>query len=434
MKYDEDERAARVAAADSETVAARPRTRPLGLCAVTNFVAVRRALGEREWDQCVDALIDRMTRAFELKSIKRIAPDCVEFEIEDASPGNLRASLQAIIADPLDTIMKQDCTSPRLMLAVGVARPTGAVSRLALLEQAEVALAEACKGSGLVITDVAKAIVAVEELALLPDLRGAAERGEMFLLYQPKINVRDRRVASAEALIRWLHPTQGLIMPDSFIDLADESGDIIEMALWTLERALADQKALTVAGHDLRLFINISGRLLTDQAFIDAACTRVQQCAGRIGFEITETSVIRDPDLAIANLERCAAVGITLAIDDYGSGLSSLSYLKRLPARELKIDKQFVTELTSSHRDPLIVRSTIDLAHALDMEVTAEGVETPAALALLTVMGCEMVQGYLISPPLPITAFQSYLDDYMNEIIQVDVPTVRRPASFWKSA
>jgi EAL domain-containing protein (putative c-di-GMP-specific phosphodiesterase class I) len=175
--------------------------------------------------------------------------------------------------------------------------------------------------------------------------------------------------------------------------------------------------------------------LLTDRVFIDAACALIEESDAEIGFEITETAVIRDPDLAIANLERCAAMGITLAIDDYGSGLSSLSYLKRLPATELKIDKMFVTHLTSSHRDPLIVRSTIDLAHALDMEVTAEGVETPAALALLTVMGCEMVQGYLISPPLELAAFVTYLEDYAFEAFQTSVePTVHRPASFWKRA
>ncbi len=118
-----------------------------------------------------------------------------------------------------------------------------------------------------------------------------------------------------------------------------------------------------------------------------------------------------DPESAIANLRAFADIGVPLAIDDYGAGLSSLAYLKRLPASELKIDKLFVTQLTSSNRDPLIVRSTIDLAHALDMEVTAEGVETPAALALLGVMGCDMVQGYLISRPVEFAAFRTFLQE-----------------------
>ena len=146
-------------------------------------------------------------------------------------------------------------------------------------------------------------------------------------------------------------------------------------------------------------------------------------------------AVIRDPQSAIANLQIFADQGITIAIDDYGAGLSSLAYLKQLPARELKIDKMFVLQLTSSNRDPLIVRSTIDLAHALEMEVTAEGVETQAAMALLSVMGCDMVQGYLISRPVSIEAFRQFLrDDPLRALENGRQPMFQRPSTFWKSA
>ena len=152
-----------------------------------------------------------------------------------------------------------------------------------------------------------------------------------------------------------------------------------------------------------------------------------------LGFEVTETSVIRDPESAIANLQRFADIGIRVAIDDYGAGLSSLAYLKQLPARELKIDKLFVTQLTSSNRDPLIVRSTIDLAHALDMEVVAEGVETHAALALLTVMGCDMIQGFLISRPIALDAFVSFLrEDRHCRAPEVSRDSFNRLAATWK--
>ena len=140
-----------------------------------------------------------------------------------------------------------------------------------------------------------------------------------------------------------------------------------------------------------------------------------------MGFEITETSVIRDPASAIAHLKIFADIGIVIAIDDYGAGLSSLAYLKQLPARELKIDKLFVTQLTSSNRDPLIVRSTIDLAHALEMEVVAEGVETPATMALLAVMGCDMVQGFLISRPLGLDALILFLTEDRHLAVAQDV-------------
>jgi diguanylate cyclase len=266
------------------------------------------------------------------------------------------------------------------------------------------------------------------------ELPAAMADGQIFLQYQPKVHVRRREIASAEALVRWQHPERGLILPGDFISVAEQAGEIAALTLWTLRQVIADQKRLSAEGHDLTLFINISGLLLADTDFVEAACGIVGDGAARIGFEITETAVIRDPDSAIRHLQRFADIGVTLAIDDYGAGLSSLAYLKKLPAKELKIDKMFVMQLTSSNRDPLIVRSTIDLAHALEMEVVAEGVETPSALALLTVMGCDMVQGFLISRPLGFDAFNKFLED--NSLFEggYGSPTFVRPESFWKRA
>ncbi len=188
-------------------------------------------------------------------------------------------------------------------------------------------------------------------------------------------------------------------------------------------------------GHDLRIFINIAGVLLADERFVRRACALVEDSGAQLGFEITETSVIRDPESAIANLKVFAAIGIVIAIDDYGAGLSSLAYLKQLPARELKIDKLFVTQLTSSNRDPLIVRSTIDLAHALEMEVVAEGVETQAAMALLSVMGCDMIQGFLISRPINIDALIHFLDEGKHLAIAANARApLNRLATVWKRA
>lgn len=166
-----------------------------------------------------------------------------------------------------------------------------------------------------------------------------------------------------------------------------------------------------------------------------AACRMIRDSGARLGFEITETAVIKEPEKAIEHLEMLAQMGVQIAIDDYGAGLSSLAYLKKLPASELKIDKGFVLQLTSSNRDPLIVRSTIDLAHALDMEVTAEGVETPAALALLSVMGCDMVQGYLLGRPVGLEAFRHYLAEERHlSAVASGRPSFHRPETFWKRA
>ncbi|RSV37991.1 EAL domain-containing protein [Sphingomonas sp. ABOLD] len=277
---------------------------------------------------------------------------------------------------------------------------------------------------------------AVDRLTLIADLPRAIAAGELFLHYQPKINVRQQQVSSAEALIRWQHPDRGLIMPGDFIAAAEDSGLIGPLTLWTLRQVIADQRRLAALGHDIPLFLNISGMLLANAGFIDEVCEIITaNPAAKLGFEITETAVIRDPESAIRHLQRFADHGVVLAIDDYGAGLSSLAYLKQLPAKELKIDKMFITQLTSSHRDPLIVRSTIDLAHALEMEVTAEGVETPAALALLSVMGCDLVQGYLISRPVPFPALCSYLgeQDQLAETM-ASRPVFLRSGSSWTRA
>jgi EAL domain-containing protein (putative c-di-GMP-specific phosphodiesterase class I) len=150
--------------------------------------------------------------------------------------------------------------------------------------------------------------------------------------------------------------------------------------------------------------VNVSGRLLSDESFADFALAAVQASGARLCFEITETAVVGNPEAALRILDRFAEAGVSVSLDDYGSGLSSLTYLKQIRADELKIDKSFVLGLDDSARDALLVKSTIDLAHGLGMKVTAEGVETPTALALLRGMGCDMAQGYLIGRPVSFPA------------------------------
>ena len=284
-----------------------------------------------------------------------------------------------------------------------------------LLEEAERALATAQIEGRTIVRELASRTDRLDRITLARELAHATEQDALFVEYQPKVHVRQQRVVGVEALMRWRHPEHGMISPVEFIPVAEEARIIGPMTLWILRRAIADQRRLIAAGHDQRIFINISGMLLADQDFIREACAIVIDGGARIGFEITETSVIRDPSSAIANLQAVVEMGIAVSIDDYGAGLSSLSYLKQLPACELKIDKLFITQLTSSHRDPLIVRSTIDLAHALEMEVVAEGVETPETLALLSVMGCDMVQGYLISRPIRLDALIAFLDEQAHQ-------------------
>ncbi len=401
------------------------------LIMVTNASAVRRQVGFDGWSGAFLSFVTSIKAHIGHGRISHFAWDTACLVFDAITDDDLKTSF-AKLARLATAPTPHDHDAPMLAFIAGAAMGSDEIDAF---DRAEQALAEAKRRGHSVMSQDTPAPPVRQAVDLVSDLACAVARDEFFMVYQPKVHMRQRKVSSAEALIRWQHPVLGLVMPDAFINLADASGEMRAITLWTLRRVMADQRRLAAADHCMKIFINISGGLLTDRIFIDAACALVAQSGADIGFEITETAVIRDPDLAIANLEHCAAMGITLAIDDYGSGLSSLSYLKRLPATELKIDKMFVTHLPSSHRDPLIVRSTIDLAHALGMEVTAEGVETPAALALLTVMGCEMVQGYLISPPLDREAFEIYLDAFRFEELQTGVePTVYRPASFWKRA
>ena len=226
--------------------------------------------------------------------------------------------------------------------------------------------------------------------------------GELTLAYQPKFDFRAGRITGIEALMRWTHSRRGRVSPDLFIGMAEETGHIRPLTEWAIRRAIADQKTLTIAGHDLTVSVNISGRLLSDESFADFALAEVAAAGADLCFEITETAVVEYPDRALRIVERFAGAGISVSLDDYGSGLSSLTYLKQICADELKIDKSFILGLDQSARDALLVKSTIDLAHGLGMKVTAEGVETPTALALLRAMGCDQAQGYLIGRAVPL--------------------------------
>ena len=245
---------------------------------------------------------------------------------------------------------------------------------------------------------------------LADDLDPAITRSELFLVHQPKMRARTGEIAAVETLVRWQHPTRGLIGPNDFIHLAEERGEMRRITEWVICQAIKEQRSLGACGHALAFNVNISAKVLADRDFADWALATIRDASGPIGFEITETAMIADPHGALRNLHLFADAGIKIAIDDYGAGLSSLAYLKQLPAHELKIDRMFISGLSSSHRDPLLVRSTIDLAHALDMEVTAEGVDSPAAMALLKVMGCDVIQGFLLAVPMTLGDLRAFMD------------------------
>lgn len=248
------------------------------------------------------------------------------------------------------------------------------------------------------------------DLNLMREMRQALESGAIYLLHQPKYDFRSGAIESVECLVRWRHPVRGNVSPDLFIPVAEETGHIRAVTEWVLERAITDQRSLSLAGWPVDVAVNISPRLLSDSDFAARAAELAREAPHQLCFEITETSFIDNPVVALENIALFAASGVRMAIDDYGAGLSSL-YLKQLPADELKIDKQLTQDITLSEQHALQVRSTIDLAHGLGMSVTAEGVETPEAFSLLASMGCDLAQGNFIGRPASVEQLIVLLND-----------------------
>ncbi|HEX4882673.1 MAG TPA: EAL domain-containing protein [Casimicrobiaceae bacterium] len=281
-----------------------------------------------------------------------------------------------------------------------------------LLRHADVAMYVAKRnGGGMVAFDERHDPHSRERLALMGDLRHAVDEDQLTLVYQPKIAMTAASGHHVEALVRWRHPSRGLVAPGEFIPFAEQTGYIRTITQWVVKHAIAQCAAWRAQGIAMHISINISARDVMDPQLPDriAALLAEHGCAPRwISFEITESALLDDPEHAVGTLERLHALGCQIAIDDFGTGYSSLAYLRRLPLTELKIDKSFVLGMARDADDEAIVRSTISLAHDMRLRVVAEGVEDEATLARLRSLGCDMAQGYLMSPPvgpLQITAW-----------------------------
>lgn len=254
---------------------------------------------------------------------------------------------------------------------------------------------------------------AAERLSLEQDLRHAVEHGELRVLFQPIVSVDSGAIVGCEALVRWHHPIRGLVSPDSFIPIAEETGVISAIDTWVLHAACSQAAAWRAAGlPDILLAVNASGRDLGRAEFVDrvsAALLATGFPRNRLEVEITESSAVVQTAEAIDELRRLRAAGISVAIDDFGTGYSSLSKVATFPVDRLKIDRSFVTAITDENDDAPLVAAMIALAHRLGLAVTAEGVETPEQLAFLVRNGCDVFQGYLVSPPVPADRFEELI-------------------------
>jgi diguanylate cyclase (GGDEF)-like protein len=284
-----------------------------------------------------------------------------------------------------------------------------------LMQMADTALHHTRKSSQSVqIYNQALDVNSVERLNLINNLKHAIADNQLELHYQPKLDMTTGMATHAEALVRWSHPTLGMIPPDSFIHIAEQTGQINALTKWVFLTALNQYNSWLAQDININIAVNISAENLKDPQFYDFICQSLSSTsvpAEKITLEVTESAVVDDPESAIVILKKFKARGMKISIDDYGTGYSSLAQLKQLPVHELKIDKSFVQRLHEDEDDQIIVRSTLDLAHSMGLSVVAEGIEDEFALHWLAQHGCELGQGYFISRPQPVDKITLWLKE-----------------------
>jgi diguanylate cyclase (GGDEF)-like protein/PAS domain S-box-containing protein len=253
-----------------------------------------------------------------------------------------------------------------------------------------------------------------DQLSLLVEMRSAIERNEFELYYQPKRHLRSGLITRVEVLIRWNHPTRGLLLPVSFVPIAERTGLIKPMTDWILDKALQQCRDWQDAGAPIHVAVNVSAKSLLEETLpskVQSVLDKWNVDPRFLKIEITESSIMADPAHALAIMSMLQSMGVRLSVDDFGTGYSSLTHLRELPIDEIKIDKSFVMGMMTSDADAAIVRTVIDLAHNLGKQVCAEGVEDAETMACLEEMGCDLAQGYFISRPVPAAALMTWLTD-----------------------
>jgi EAL domain-containing protein (putative c-di-GMP-specific phosphodiesterase class I) len=282
-----------------------------------------------------------------------------------------------------------------------------------LLQRADVAMYVAKSvRSGVARYDDTQDHYDASKLTLVTELRHAITSNQLVLHYQPKIAAGTESAYGVEALVRWQHPTLGLLYPDRFIPLVEQTDLIDELTDWVVQRSLHDLSTWGAQGQILQLSVNVSARNLGRSEFAGQVLQRLTEAAvspSRLTVEVTETSLMADPDRAAASLIEMSAAGVRISIDDFGSGQTSLGLLANLPIAELKIDRMFIQDIQTNPANGSIVRSMVELGHQLDLVVVAEGVETQDELTTVLSTGCDLIQGYFFARPMPPEQLATWL-------------------------
>ncbi|WP_010218177.1 GGDEF domain-containing phosphodiesterase [Sphingomonas sp. PAMC 26621] len=377
---------------------------------LANYDSLVAVLGSRPSGDVLLRIADRLALVASGNRVYRAADRQLAFVLPQDEPvDDTLDGLRAILLQAVEV------SGRKVDVAVALGVATGASTAIErLLADAALAAEQALQGGGFWRRSVADDGGLERSISLMGELDTALVEGGIEVFYQPKYDVRTARITSTEALVRWRHATRGFIGPDLFIPLAEKTNRIAPLTLHVLRTVVRDLSGWRTAHGAVTAAVNISANLLSDAAF-NAEVERILGTsdvpATALVFEVTESAAMSDPTSAIAALKRYRALGIALSMDDYGTGQSTLTYLKQLPLNELKIDRSFVQHAHVNRADGVLVRSTIELAHDLGLKVVAEGVEDQACLDFLKTCGCDVIQGYFISRPLPLPQLLALLAD-----------------------
>ncbi len=386
---------------------------------IDRFKDVNDTLGHQYGDLLLEQIAQRFSTTLRAgDSVARLGGD--EFAVLLSATSD-EAALAA--AQRLTETLREPFTVKDISLdveaSIGIAVAAAAADVETVLRHADIAMYEAKSQHVASATyERSRDDNTVARLALLGDLRRAIVRHELSLQYQPKVDTATGTLHSVEALVRWHHPTRGLLMPDQFVRIAEGTAVIHPLTDEILRQAMEQARIWRDRGWTFPVFVNISARSLHDLAFP----SRVQQLLDTIGvpasalsLELTEGAIMTDPERALAALETLSEMGIALSIDDFGTGYSSMSYLKDFPVRELKIDQSFVIGMGHNDGDAVLVQSAVDLGHNLGLHVVAEGVEDAATRDALSDMGCDLLQGYFIRRPADAPDLDHWLETHAGD-------------------
>ncbi|GAA3609829.1 hypothetical protein GCM10022223_27380 [Kineosporia mesophila] len=382
---------------------------PIGLLIIDldRFKEINDTLGHHYGDELLIQVGQALQRALrDVDTVARLGGDEFAVLLPQVSDLNAACAVAWKLHDTLEGSFVVEGVELDVEASIGVTISEQAAqdSAAGLLQRADVAMYVA-KGRSIGVAgyDPLDDVNTIERLALLGDLRRALSNDELYLVYQPKISLTDGALGSVEALLRWKHPERGLVPPDAFIPLAENTGLIGHLTRHVLDLALAQSRAWMDAGTPLRIAVNTSARNLHDEEFdrtVRGLLTRHGVEPSMLLLEVTESALMADPVRARQLLQRLAAQGIAISIDDFGAGYTSIKQLRSLPITELKVDQSFVQAMEQDEGEELIVRSVIELGRNLGLTTVAEGVETPQALVKLASFGCDVAQGYVLARPM----------------------------------